>query len=126
MNFDKITESNIDCNTSNKLTNMLEYYKSLSFKLILSSESTFYKISSDKKVLSNVKTEEAKEYIGMFINKLFVCLLQGDLDDDISSNIQGIAGLCEDDRIVILKKVFWIIYKKGLPTVTSGTPVFPG
>ena len=109
--LDKLTDSEIDLNVDNTYSNLLEYYKVISFKLILACENTMYKLLKNNNIISNIKETSIIPYISDFIHNLIQGLKNNAIDDDIQHHIVNIIENSTDSSDIIIKKIFWIIYE---------------
>lgn len=109
MNFDKIKDGVIEIGNSDKLENLLEYYKSIAFKLILTCENTVYKISEKEGFKTNLKDDSTNFLISEYLNKLFELIKYNGFEPEIDNYILQIVKLNNENRKIILSKVFYLI-----------------
>ncbi len=109
MNFDKISESVIEVNTGTSNDNLLEYYRSLVFKLIFTCESTIYKISEQKKLKANLSNYNTNFVISEYFKQIFECIKHDGFNSDIDTLIFEIIKLTNDDRNLIILKTFYLV-----------------
>ena len=74
MDFDKINESIINLNTGSNKDNLFEFYKTISFKLIFSCESTIYKISDNENIKTNLLNYNTNFIISDYFKQIFECI----------------------------------------------------
>ena len=109
MNFDKISKSVIEINKGTDNENLLEYYKSLSFKLIFSCESTMYKISEVQKIKSNLSNYNTNYILSDYFQQIFECIKHDGFNSDIDNLIFEIIKLSEDTRDLTILKCFYLV-----------------
>ena len=109
MNFDNISNGIIDINKGTKYENLLEYYKSLTFKLIWTTESTNFQILEKKDLKKNLVNYNTNYIISDYLRPLFFGIEHDGFDTDIDNLIFQIMKLTSDDRKYIIKKTFYLI-----------------
>ena len=67
--LNNINKSSIDLSTSNKYDEIIELYKMIVVKLIMSCELTLYKICSANNLTNNLKQNVVYEHINIFLQK---------------------------------------------------------
>ena len=83
MNFDNISNGIIDINKGTKYENLLEYYKSLTFKLIWTTESTNFQILEKKDLKKNLVNYNTNYIISDYLRPLFFGIEHDGFDTDI-------------------------------------------
>ena len=69
--MDKIHNVTIESNSSNKLLNLFEIYRSISIKYILVAENSLYKLLEEKSMLDKIKDDTSFYIISDFLNGIF-------------------------------------------------------
>ena len=108
-----IESTNIEStdNISYKYDNLLEYYKSISLKLILACEQSIYKISEKNNLLDNLKSKCSIQQIDDLLHPLITTMFEGIIDENIEHLIVDIMELdSKIERVQIINTTYWIIY----------------
>lgn len=110
--LEKVESTNIESdNVSNKYNNLLEYYKSISLKLILACESSLYKIAHHNKIVKNLNSKETVDQLDTLMHALIGNLIDGAIEKNIESVIVDIMETESTlTRNQIINITFWIIH----------------
>ena len=112
--FDQIIQnmnaSEIDANSSDKYTQIIEYYKMLVVKIIICSEATLYKICTANQFDENLNNSSIYEHISVFVQKLLLDITEDKSEEDIKYNIKQISLISENSSETIHDKIFFLIY----------------
>jgi len=104
-----INKSSIDLSSSNKYDEIIELYKMIVVKLIMSCELTLYKICSTNNLKNNLNQNVVYEHINIFLQKLLLNITQNNSTPDIKESIKKISELTNDNNDVIYDKIFFLI-----------------
>ena len=105
-----INEARIDISSSNKYDEVIELYKLITVKLIISCESTFYKICITNSLKINLKSNVIYDHLNIFLQRLLLDLTQNNFTQDINQAISQINKSCEENSVnVIYDKLFFLI-----------------
>ena len=99
--LNNINKSSIDLSTSNKYDEIIELYKMIVVKLIMSCELTLYKICSANNLTNNLKQNVVYEHINIFLQKLLLSITQNNSTPDIKESflIFFFISICADCSI---------------------------
>jgi hypothetical protein len=107
--LENINESCMDLSSSDKYDEILELYKMIIIKLIITSESTLYKICSANNLEFNLNNDSVYNHINIFIQRLLLDITQDNGTPDIKEFIKKISDLTNDNNNVIYDKIFFLI-----------------
>ena len=108
---DEINESsNVDFDIDEKYNNIIEYYKFLAIKIILSSESTMFKICKSNNWDCNLNDSSIYIHLNMFVKKILFDVVNMEVQNDISNTISQLNILCNCETVSTSDKLFFIIY----------------
>ena len=107
--LENINQSHIELSSSEKYNEIIELYKMIIIKLIISSESTLYKICSTNNLEINLNNDSVYEHINIFIQKLLLDITQDNGTPDVKESIKKISELTNDKNDVIYDKIFFLI-----------------
>lgn len=102
--------SEIDANSSDKYTQIIEYYKMLVVKIIICSEATLHKICTTNQFEGNLNNNSIYEHVSIFVQKLLFDITENKSEDDIKYNIEQISLISENSSETIHDKIFFLIY----------------
>tara|TARA_Y200000002_G_C22476797_1_gene577052 strand:- start:199 stop:711 length:513 start_codon:yes stop_codon:yes gene_type:complete len=109
MDFDKINESIINLNTGSNKDNLFEFYKTISFKLIFSCESTIYKISDNENIKTNLLNYNTNFIISDYFKQIFECIKFDGFNSEIDNIIFELIKLTDDSKHLIILKIFYLV-----------------
>ena len=105
-----INEARIDISSSNKYDEVIDLYKLITIKLLISCESTFYKICITNNLKINLKSNVIYDHLNIFLQRLLLDLTQNNFTQDINQAISQINKSCEENSVnVIYDKLFFLI-----------------
>ena len=107
--LDNLNNEPIELNVSNKYDVLLEYYKSLGLKFILTVERSVYNSLHEKKLLKNCNDNCCYNMINDFMHGLFSFNVGYGIEKNLKQLIENIIEISKEDKMSILKKTFKII-----------------
>lgn len=107
--LENINQSHIELSSSEKYNEIIELYKMIIIKLIISSESTLYKICSTNNLTHNLNNDSVYDHINMFIQRLLLDITQENCTPDIQDLITKISVLTNDKKNIVYDKIFFLI-----------------
>lgn len=109
MNFDEISESVIPINIKNNDDNLIEYFKLITLKIIWTCESTLFKITFDNDISDNLLNDSSNYLLADYLKIIFSNITNIGFNTDIDLIIDKINKYYDNDRNIILNKVFYLI-----------------
>lgn len=107
--LDNLNNEPIELNVSNKYDVLLEYYKSLGLKFILTVERSVYNSLHEKNLLKNCNNNCCYHMINDFMHGLFFFNINYGIEKNLKQLIENIIEISKEDKMSILKKTFKII-----------------
>ena len=108
MDLNRLNETVINIPVDHKYDNLIEYYKVICFKLILTCESHIYKTFQAKNLQENLDSQEINFTISEYLKDLLQYIEIQD-NGDINNYIINIKNIIGDDKKYILEKITYII-----------------
>jgi hypothetical protein len=99
----------VELNVSNKYDVLLEYYKSLALKFILTVERSVYNSLSEKKLLCNCNNNCCYRMVNDFMHGLFSFNIGYGIEKNLKELIENIIEISKEDKMSVLKKTFKIV-----------------
>ena len=107
--LDKIKQSNIEFSSSNKYDEIIESYKMIIVKIILSCELTLFNICNENKLKKNLRENSVYDHINIFLQKILLDITEDNITSDITNSIREISKISDDNNDVIYDKIFFLI-----------------
>ena len=107
--LEKLNIEPVELNVSEEYDTLLQYYKSLAIKYVLTAEKSLYNMSSQQNLLKNCTNDNCYIVISDFIHGIFTFNITYAIDKNSKELIENIIKLNKEDKISILKKIFKII-----------------
>lgn len=105
----KINESNIELPSSEKYDEIIESYKMIIVKVILSCELTLYNICNENGLKKNLKKNAIYDHINVFMQKILLFITENSITQDIIDSINKIIELSNNKNNVVHDKIFFLI-----------------
>lgn len=107
--IDDLSKSENKINVSDKLTKLLDLYKKISLKYVLTAEKTLFKICKKENKIKNLISESSIHIINDFLHGIFSYCWLYEEDNDSKKIFKKIICLTNESKKIILNKVFKIV-----------------
>ena len=108
MDLNRLNETVINIPVDLKYDNLIEYYRVICFKLILTCESHIYKTFQNRNLQENLDNQEINFTISKYLKDLLQ-YIEIQEDTDINNYINNIEKIIGDAKEFILQKITYII-----------------
>lgn len=107
--LDRLNSEPVEINVNDDYDDILEYYKSLALKYVLTAEKSLYNLSLKQNLLNNCTNDNCYIVVNDFIHGIFTFNIGYGIDKNSKELIENIINLNKEDKMSILKKIFKIV-----------------